>query len=223
MTEHAPGAREGPVPSHVNASIATLVELRARFDRRASRHQRAIEAITRQIGRPRTLYALVGSVIAWMVYNVAASALGGPELDPPPFYYLAIAVACYSACITTMVLTAQNRLNHDAEQRAHLELEVSLLAEQKTTKIIQLLEELRRDLPNVQNRTDTVAEAMQEEVDPKSVLAAIESTMQDAVERALAARLEADVAERLSGDDRDEDDRDEAEPPRPRRPRPRSP
>jgi uncharacterized membrane protein len=76
-----------------------------------------------------------------------------------------------------MVLTAQNRQDREGEQRAHLELQVSLLAEQKTTKIISLLEELRHDLPVVKDRKDRIADAMQERVDPQAVLSALEDTM----------------------------------------------
>ncbi len=36
-----------------------------------------------------------------------------------------------------------------AEQRAHLDLKVTLLTEQKAAKLIDLLEELRRDLPKL--------------------------------------------------------------------------
>lgn len=44
---------------------------------------------------------------------------------------------------------------------------MTLLVEQKVTKVIALIEELRRDLPSVQNRVDSQAEAMQEVVDPQ--------------------------------------------------------
>jgi uncharacterized membrane protein len=65
----------------------------------------------------------------------------------------------------------------EADRRAHLELQVNLIAEQKTTKIISLLEELRHDLPMVKDRKDEVADALQESMDPQAVLSALESTM----------------------------------------------
>ncbi len=65
-----------------------------------------------------------------------------------------------------MVLNTQNRQGRHAEQRSHLDLQVNLLAEQKIAKLIALVEELRRDLPQVRDRVDHVAEAMKESVDP---------------------------------------------------------
>ena len=84
--------------------------------------------------------------------------------------------------MTTMVLTTQNRQVRHGDQRAHLDLQVNLLAEQKIAKVISLLEEPRRDLPSVANRTDLVAEAMTEPVSPDNVISALEE-----VERSLAA------------------------------------
>ena len=56
----------------------------------------------------------------------------------------------------------------------HLELQVNLLTEQKTTKIIRLLEELRHDLPMVKDRHDPEAAALQKPMDADGVLAALE-------------------------------------------------
>jgi uncharacterized membrane protein len=78
----------------------------------------------------------------------------------------------------TIVLTKQNRLERLAERRAHLDLKVTLLTEQKTEKLIDLLEELRRDLPNVKDRHDPKAAAMQQSMDPDAVLAALDERIE---------------------------------------------
>jgi uncharacterized membrane protein len=75
---------------------------------------------------------------------------------------------------TTVVLITQNREAKLGEQRLELELQVNLLTEQKTTKLILLLEELRRDLPMVKDRHDPEAAALQKPTDPEEVLAALE-------------------------------------------------
>jgi uncharacterized membrane protein len=51
---------------------------------------------------------------------------------------------------------------------------VNLLTEEKSSKIIALLEELRRDLPNVQDKPDREAEELAQHADAKAVLSAIE-------------------------------------------------
>ncbi|HEX3770501.1 MAG TPA: DUF1003 domain-containing protein [Polyangiaceae bacterium] len=176
----AHGGSRARVPDHVSENIETIAELHAKAGSRVSRHQRAIEGFTRQLGRPGTLYLLVGASCAWALYNAAASKLGWPAVDRPPFYALQGLLSGYAAVVATTVLTAQNRQNRDAERRAHLELQVSLVAEQKASKIIALLEELRRDLPNVRNRRDAVAEALQETTHPGDVLTALEASLEEA-------------------------------------------
>ena len=55
-------------------------------------------------------------------------------------------------------------------------MELALLSEQKTAKVIQLLEEFRRDTPQVHDRVDRQADAMAEPVDPQRVIEAIKET-----------------------------------------------
>jgi uncharacterized membrane protein len=55
-------------------------------------------------------------------------------------------------------------------------LELALLTEQKTAKIIALLEEMRLDSPQLANRIDQEARDMSAPADPHAVLGAIEET-----------------------------------------------
>ena len=71
-------------------------------------------------------------------------------------------------------MITQNRQGRLSEQRAHLDLQINLLAERKITKIIALLEELRRDSPTIKDRYDGVAEAMEHPADPQLVVKALE-------------------------------------------------
>ncbi len=73
-----------------------------------------------------------------------------------------------------LVLIKQNRVAKLGEQRDHLDLKVTLLIEQKTAKLIDLIEELRRDLPNVKDRHDSDAVVMQQPMRPQAVLAALD-------------------------------------------------
>jgi uncharacterized membrane protein len=49
-------------------------------------------------------------------------------------------------------------------------LQLALLGEQKTAKVIELLEEFRRDNPLIRNRVDQEAEDMAQLADPQRVL-----------------------------------------------------
>jgi uncharacterized membrane protein len=153
-------------------NVETIASLWARSEEHVTLHQRGIERLTAVIGRPRTVYLIVGSVAMWAAWNTLA-----PEpwrVDPPPFFFLQGVVGLLALLMMTFVLTTQNRQGKLAEQRAHLDLQINLLSEQKAAKIIALLEELRRDLPGVRDRVDQTAEVMQEAADPLAVLSAME-------------------------------------------------
>jgi uncharacterized membrane protein len=160
--------------AHVAQTVETVVTVRARAQSQVTRHQRAIETFTAALGRPRTLYVIVVMVAGWCLWNVWQAT----PVDPPPFFWLQGAVGLSAVMIATLILITQNRQNREGEQRAQLDLQVNLLTEQKITKVIQLLEELRRDLPNVKNRVDLAADAMTHAVDAGAVLSALEQTLE---------------------------------------------
>jgi uncharacterized membrane protein len=79
-----------------------------------------------------------------------------------------------------LILATQQREYQLAQLREQLTLELAILSEQKTAKVIQLLEESRRDNPLIRNRVDQEAEAMAQPADPQSVLDAIKEIHDEA-------------------------------------------
>ena len=63
-----------------------------------------------------------------------------------------------------------------AERREQLTLELAIPGEQKTAKVIELLEAPRRDDPHLRVRADPEAAAMARPADPSSVIAAIDAS-----------------------------------------------
>ena len=117
-------------------------------------------------------------MVLWVAVNLAASRLGLQPIDPPPFAWLEVAGTLFSLFVVLLVLVAQK---HEDEVNAHrdtLTLELSILSEHKIAKVIQLLEELRRDSPHVQDRDDPQAEQMAEPADAGIVLAAVRASDQ---------------------------------------------
>lgn len=151
-----------------------VLALRARQEDQIGRHQRLVERVALALGRPRTVYLTLAAAVAWVAFNLLAPTLSLPVLDAPPFSRTQGVVGLAALLMTITVLTTQNRQARHAEQRAHLDLQVNLLAEQKIAKLIALVEELRRDLPNVPNRRDSLADAMTSAMEPDAVISALE-------------------------------------------------
>ncbi len=159
---------------HIHQNIDTVAELRVQAEQQVDRHQRTAETITAWLGRPRFLYLLIFIMIAWVLMNVLTPRFHATPFDPPPFNLLISVVNVGALLMATVVLITQNRQGKLAERRQQLDFQISMLDDQRTAKIIALLEEMRRDLPALKNRVDPEADALSEKIDPKEVLAALQ-------------------------------------------------
>lgn len=147
--------------------------------------QRWLEAIGRRMARPAYVAGLVVFVAVWIVLNARVGGL--PAFDPAPFPRLQGLMTVTALLTATVVLIGQARQNKLAEQRAHLDLQINLLTEQKVTKLIHLFEELRADLPGVQERHDPHVSQLKRPTDAAQLASALKQMHPDA-ERSESAR-----------------------------------
>jgi uncharacterized membrane protein len=162
------------VPEHISQNIDGILAFYRREEQKISDSQRLLETVGGFMGRPSYLASVLSFVALWLLGNTLCDLLGFRPLDPPPFSWLQGIVSLGALITTTVVLISQNREAKLEKHRLELELQVNLLTEQKTTKVIRLLEELRRDLPMVKNRHDPESAALQKPTNPEEVLAALE-------------------------------------------------
>jgi uncharacterized membrane protein len=160
-------------PDHVDKAVRSVTQLHSDHHGRTTSPQRAVNRVAALMGRP-WFIALVGFiVVAWVAANLIAAKLGVEAIDPPPFAWLEVAATLFSLLLVVLLLVAQK---HEDELNGHrdtLTLELAILSDHKIAKVIQLLEELRRDSPHVQDRDDPQAQQMAEPADTGSVLAAM--------------------------------------------------
>lgn len=166
-----------PLPEHIGQNIEAIVALHSKAEREVPRHQRIIEAIAAFFGQPNFLYGSIVVVSIWLLLNLVPGAVNTARFDPYPFETLQFLLGLGSFLIATGVLIKQYRQDKLAEQRVQLSLQLNLLSEQKIAKLIALVEELRQDLPNVQNRHDPEVETMQQAADPQMVMQALEEAL----------------------------------------------
>jgi uncharacterized membrane protein len=158
----------------IDQNIKAVLAFYSREADKISRSQRLLERFALFIGKPMFMAFILLFVLAWMLVNQLLPNLGWPSFDRGPFPWLQGIVSLAALVIATVVLTRQNRLALLAEQRAHLDLKVTLLIEQKAAKLIELVEELRWDLPNVKNRHDPRAISLLQPMNPELVIAALD-------------------------------------------------
>jgi uncharacterized membrane protein len=168
------------LPAHIQETIRSIARLHAEHHQNATPLQRAVDRGTALVGHPRVLGVLTFIVASWISLNLLAGALGYHPIDPAPFLGLIGAASLASLYMVILILATQRRENQLAQLREQLILELAMLSEQKTAKLIQLLEESRRDNPLIRDRVDQEAEAMARPADPQSVLEAIKETHAEA-------------------------------------------
>jgi uncharacterized membrane protein len=157
------------LPEHVEETIRATVKLYADHRRAATRVQLVVARMVDLLGRPGCIGLLIAAVLCWIGGNLLAPAFGYTPIDAPPFSWLELVVSLMALCITALILTTQRRDDQLAEHREQMTLELAILSEQKLAKIIQLLEESRRDNPLLDNRVDASADAMAMPADPLSL------------------------------------------------------
>ncbi len=65
-----------------------------------------------------------------------------PTFDPYPFMLLSMTVSVEAIFLSTFVLMKQNRMSRRADQRAHLDLQINLLAEREMTLALTMLQRI---------------------------------------------------------------------------------
>jgi uncharacterized membrane protein len=162
------------LPPSVSENIGTIAEFYARHHEQVTTTQKLVEKMALFLGSPAYVAGIVVFIVCWIVANLVAPDFGWRRIDEPPFFWLQGLVGLNAFIISTTVLIRQNRMSRLADHHARLDLQVNLLTEEKSSKIISLIEELRRDLPNVNNKDDREAQEMAKPADARAVLSAIE-------------------------------------------------
>jgi len=178
-----------PLPEVIHQNIKTAVELHARHEEDVPRHQRSAEAVTAFFGRLVFPYSILLVIVLWVTPNFLPRRFGIARFDPPPFSKLQFSLTVGSLLTTAGVLMKQNRQEKLVQKRAQLSLQLNLLSEQKIRKLIALVEDLRRDLPNAESRDDPEAEMMKEFADPYEVVVALEETLTQELEASKSGKF----------------------------------
>ena len=170
------------VTDPVGLAVQTLAEIHAENLRAVPTSQLGIERLTGTLGRPWFAWSAITFVVAWVACNVALLRAGA-SFDRPQFPWLELIISLASLLVTIFILITQNRLSTVSDRRAEVTLQIALVTEQKVAKVIELLEQLRRDDPNLPNRRDHQAEAMAQATDLREAVSELKNAQEQAIAR----------------------------------------
>jgi uncharacterized membrane protein len=160
---------EGLAPV-VERNIEALVEQRRAVERDRTLEDRVADAITRFTGSMRFVYIHLVLFGLWIVIN-----LGWLGLEPfdPSFVVLAMVASVEAIFLSTFVLITQSRMAADADRRADLDLQISLLAEHEITRLIRLTSAIAERL-EVRGGATPELEELARDVAPEKVMQRLE-------------------------------------------------
>lgn len=137
---------------------------------------RIIDTITDFCGSMSFVYVHAIWFGGWLLWNLLPLIPKGMHFDPYPFQLLTLVVSLEAIFLSTFILISQNRQSRLSERRNHLDLQINLLAEQETTKMLGLLEAIAQRL-DIDCDDPELAE-MVEETQPERIVEEIEELIE---------------------------------------------
>lgn len=158
------------------------IEAIARLEREALGHrtvvQRISDAIIRRVGSMLFIVLQLALITTWVVLNLA-SIPGMPAFDPAPFGLLALTVSIQGVFLALFILISQNRMTRQADRRAHLDLQVSILVEQEITTMLRMQQKLCEHLGVDVESIRREADALVKETDVEGLVDKLEEELPD--------------------------------------------
>jgi uncharacterized membrane protein len=116
-------------------NIQTVVALE-----RDSRSERTVlERLTDLVSAAASSTGFIVVHLVWFAVWVGLNVFFAERFDPYPFSLLTLVVSLEAILLTGFVLISQDRMTKLADKRAHLDLQVNLLAEQELTAILRVV------------------------------------------------------------------------------------
>ncbi len=161
------------VPDHssrmtkvVERNIRALLERKEQEARERKTQDKVADSITRFAGSMAYVYIHLVVYGLWVIWN-----LGWIGIKPfdPTFVVLAMIASVEAIFLSTFVLISQNRMSAQADKRAELDLQVSLLAEHEVTHLIKLVRAIAHKM-DIEEAHDPEFDELTRNVAPEKVM-----------------------------------------------------
>lgn len=155
----------------VERNIRALLSKRESEEKRLPWYEKIAAAITNFTGSIQFVAIHVVLYGLWILINVGWLPIM-PRFDPT-FVVLAMVASVEAIFLSTFILMTQNRMMAQADRRADLNLQISLLAEHEITRLLTLTKEIAKRV-GVEEGHDRALEQLEHDVAPEQMLDVIE-------------------------------------------------
>ena len=152
-----------PSPRQISRNVEEIMRLEERQIHQRSPAENVADKITSLAGSTPCLLIHLTWFAVWIVLNVGLVP-GVEPFDPFPFSFLTLVVSLEAIFLTLLVLMSQNRMTKEADKRAHLDLQVNMLAEQEATLILRMVQRIGKRI-GVEPEEDDELERLEQRTD----------------------------------------------------------
>jgi uncharacterized membrane protein len=155
----------------VERNIRALLSKREAEEERLPWYEKLATVVTDFTGSIQFVAIHLVAYGAWILINIGWLPIL-PKFDPT-FVVLAMVASVEAIFLSTFILMTQNRMMAQADRRADLNLQISLLAEHEVTRLITLTKEIATRL-NIDEGNKRELEQLEHDVAPEQMLDVIE-------------------------------------------------
>lgn len=129
------------VDAYSKQSIKAVSDLEHQALARRTYAEAFSDFVVAEAGRPWVIAFHVAWFGGWILWN-SVRIPGTHAFDPFPYVGLSTVVSVEAIFLSLFILVSQNRATRRADERAHLDLQINLMAEREATKTLLLLQAL---------------------------------------------------------------------------------
>jgi len=159
------------VSGRPDAQVQKNIESSMRLDKHTSRQRSIAEHVADKIttfagSTPFIIFHIVWFG-GWILVNLRLIP-GINPFDPFPFSFLTLVVSLEAIFLALLVLKSQNRMTKEADKRAHIDLQINMLAEQEGTKTLSMIQRIGKHL-GLEEEIDEAMQQLSQETDVNQV------------------------------------------------------
>jgi uncharacterized membrane protein len=114
--------------------------------------------------------------VSWALVNTGLIP-GVTPFDPFPFGILTLIVSAEGVFLAIFILISQNRMSRQADRRAHLALQVSMIAEQELTMLLRMQKRMGEHLGLDAGEVRADAERLMGETNVETIVEDLEAKL----------------------------------------------
>jgi len=149
-----------PIDNETQKNISKIIEIESAEREKRTAGERISDTIAQFCGSMTFVWVHVAWFGGWVIVNSFANI----RFDPFPYTFLTLVVSLEAIFLSTFILISQNHDTRLSERRNHLDLQINLLAEQESTKTLELLRKVAEKVGVKDD--DPATQVLTEEMEP---------------------------------------------------------